>query len=202
MRFHLLAAIGIAGCLPPTNGASPGAAPRGASVMVSSEVCDLVEGRLDAWRGLAPFVPASAPACVGAEEKSEWLGFFDGMIHYRRYHRPSGEQVWLFDRDEKVVLVEVFPAARQSIDSWLDRLGLPERTVIYGLPQLLQRPLARGDEEVDELIWGARGLGLLRARAADGRERLVRVRGFAPMSADEYYRRFVRLPPIEYHEPH
>jgi hypothetical protein len=42
----------------------------------------------------------------------------------------------------------------------------------------------------------------LRARAADGRERLVRVRGFAPMSADEYYRRFVRLPPIEYHEPH
>ena len=57
-----------------------------------------------------------------------------------------------------------------------------------------------GEEAVDEMVWGPRGLALLRARAADGSARLARVRGFAPTSAEDYYLHFVRSRPIEYHD--
>jgi hypothetical protein len=201
MRLGLLVTVGLTGCASPVSGAHPDASVQGSPVMTSSNVCALVEGRFDVWRGLAPFDPTRPPACVGVEEKSEWLGFSEGLVHYRRYRHPSGHQVWLFDRDEKVILIEVFPEVATSLDDWLALLGPPDRSIPYGLPQLMQRPLAQGDEDLDELVWGARGLALLRAGATGGRHRLARARGFSPMSPDDYQRRFVRLPGIEYHDP-
>jgi hypothetical protein len=165
------------------------------------ELCDLVELRVEGWRGLVPFAAEHPPACVGVEEKREWLSFNDVPVHYRRFRRMTGEVVWLFDRDGEVILVEAYPAAPRSIDPLIAPLGPPERTIEYGLEQFMPRPLARDDEKVDELVWGARGLALLRARAPDGRARLARARGFVPSSGEDYSKRFVYSRPIEFFGP-
>jgi len=161
------------------------------------ELCDLVDGRLEAWHGLGRLDAGAVPACVGTAQHAEWLGFSRGRLHYRRYQTASGAAVWLFDRDGFIVLVEHFPAGDPPVEPWLEVLGAPDRTIEYGVAQLMQRPLARTDEDVDELVWGARGLALLRGRTDRG-ERLIRTRGFAPGDADDYRRRFVELPRIEY----
>jgi hypothetical protein len=166
---------------------------------VSRALCDFLDGKLEAWRGLPALAANAVPACVGVAQQAEWLGFRDRRLHYRRYARPSGDAVWVFDHDDAVVLVERFPAGEESIAPALTSLGAPDRVIEYGARQLLQRPLARDGETVDELVWGARGLALLRARSGRG-DRLARARAFAPTTADDYDASFVALRPVEYRE--
>jgi hypothetical protein len=50
-------------------------------------------------------------------------------------------------------------------------------------------------DSIEELVYGARGLAVLVARRADGAADVIRLRGFAAMSADAYLDDYVRLHP-------
>ncbi|MQA87401.1 MAG: hypothetical protein GEV03_22920 [Streptosporangiales bacterium] len=103
-----------------------------------------------------------------------------------------------FSADERVRLVEVMRAPATSTEALLRSLGAAEKRFPYPVAARLQRPLIDPDEQAEEHVFGARGLALLVARQRFSRLRLVRLRGFAPMPADEYSRLFLDLPQVRY----
>lgn len=166
-------------------------------------LCDLVDGEVWSWQGLLPFTHDEVPSCVGLEERTDWLLFPDGYRAYRVFVRdPAAPKVWLFTfDDERVHLVESFPvSATVGRDTFERRLGPAEASAPYPLSARLQRPLGTPGDDLVELIYASRGLALLFAQTHRSDHRLLRIRGFEAMPADEYLRRFVELPPMQFPE--
>ncbi len=164
-------------------------------------ICNLVEGNLLAWEGLQPFNVDEPPACLGRQESDGWLRFRWGHAAYRVFRcSPGGPEVWLFTLDDiRVRLIEVFLLPRSlATGDLLEQLGVPELEVVCPLAAQLQRSFGAPDEDLNELVYAWRGLALLLGRTPGARERLVRVRGFEIMSAEEYRQRFVDLPPVRF----
>lgn len=164
-------------------------------------ICNLAEGNFLAWEGLQPFNVAKPPACLGRQESDGWLRFRWGYAAYRVFRcGPEGPDVWLFTLDDdRVRLIEVFSLPMALGEGALqEQLGVPELEVPCPLAAQLQRPLGTLGQDLNEWIYAGRGLALLLGRTPGAQERLVRVRGFELMSAEEYRQRFVELPPVRF----
>lgn len=168
------------------------------------QICRLAEGRILDWRGLRPFRIEDAPACLGPRMAQDWLAFNRGHAAFHLFRSgPVAPDVWLFTFDgESVELVELFSLPSSVVtEEVLSALGEPDLLAGYPLAAQLQRPLRQPGEELRESIFGDRGLALLSGHAPGETARLVRVRGFEAMPAQNYYERFVELPQVNIFQP-
>jgi hypothetical protein len=179
---------------------------------VVNDLCDLVAGRLDRWRGLTPFPPADAPACLGVPEGVDrHLKLGHRWVAYRAFCGPGEDglpETRLFTFSDSLVrLIEVCGApvaptelaARQMLAEARARQGEPEALGDWPLANELQRPLVRNGEVLREYVFGDAGLALLVGESGEPAAlRLARLRGFEPMTAREYRERYMTLPPVEF----
>jgi len=179
---------------------------------VINNLCDLVAGRLDRWRGLTPFPLADAPACLGVPEGvDKHLKLGHHWVTYRAFGGPRENglpetRLFMFN-DSLVRLVEVCGAhvapaelaARRMLVEARARQGEPEALGDWPLANEIQRPLARNGEALREYVFGDAGLALLVGESAEPEAlRLARLRGFEPMTARDYRGRYMTLPPVEF----
>jgi hypothetical protein len=168
---------------------------------MEAAICEFIQTHLSDWRGLQPFPLSEIPACLGILEKQGELEFGLGVMPYRIFHTdPGGPEVWLFSlADEHVHLVEVFSATGTPSDEALFRqFGTPEMRYPYPLAAQLQRSLGEPEESLEELVYASRGLAGLIGRKPGSGERLLRLRGFEAMPIEQYYAKYVDLPPVRF----
>jgi hypothetical protein len=149
-------------------------------------VCDLLDGVLTEFPGLAPFPAAERPDCLGREVSAGWLRFGSTSRPFRVLSPPTGGPVWLVD--DPVLLVEVYVPATYS-----PRLPDIEPEVVeVPLALRVQRPLAA--EGVCETVYPTRGLAL----CFTGAGRVLRVRAFVPTDLASYRRTWLTLAEIRF----
>ncbi len=161
------------------------------------QVCDLASGRLTGWTGLDPFRVEATPACLGPPEREGWLDLGRGATPYRVCRTvPDRVEVWLFHPPGGAVcLVEVYPTATAGpVGTILEPLGEPDLRYEYPLAGRLQRMLGRSGEDLDERVYGGRGLAVAVTHGGGREARVLRLRGFPPTRAEKYYADFVALP--------
>jgi hypothetical protein len=154
-------------------------------------VCRLAAGMVSEWLGLRPFPLAEWPDCLGPGRGEGWLQFHHESLHYREFcSAGSSSPVRLYaPGDADVCLVEVTNPPSPD----LGPLGPPELTFNYPAAARLQHPVPGAGKDLTEAVYGSRGLAALLSSG-----RVIRLRGFQPVSAAAYRDRFVELPPIRW----
>lgn len=159
-------------------------------------ICRLAALDIAGWRGLPPFPIDQAPECLGPERSRGWLEFRRGWLAYRDSRPKDETAVRLFaGEDGNACLLEVYPSGIDA-EHLLAQLRPAETIAPFPLEAELQYPVRRPGETLEDHIYGARGLALLLASRAGEGTRVVRLRGFEPMTAAQYRQWFVDLPPL------
>ncbi len=164
-------------------------------------LCDLIEGRVQHWHGLTPFAFTDVPSCLGSCRTQGWLQFGQGHAEYRLFSPETiGSEVWLISfGDQQVQLIEICSLPKSvKLDLLLEKLGEPDLKLDLPLANQLQRFARLPDEELFESVFAQRGLALLGGNVANSPARLVRIRGFALMPAEEYRKRFMNLSSVRF----
>lgn len=197
MRSTVVSVLGllvVAGC---------GGAQTAGEAAKREPVCLLVDGELQAWRGLPAHTLDALPACLGERQERASMRYHGLDLDVDRYRPALGVDVWVYGAvaDGKVMLVEIRREAPLRAERVLAALGEPDTTYRWSADDRNEAGPAAAfvtrDPElaVDEAVYGQRGLALSVARRDAAPAVVFRTRGFTPDAADAYLDELVRLQP-------
>ena len=162
-------------------------------------ICLLIDGNLNAWRGLGRLDRAQLPSCVGARIEQGTARFRLVLLATDTYRAPSsGAEVRVYSaiNGGRIELIDVKPSSAPDAAALLATLGAPAATHVYSVEDraAANLPAPRGGA-IEETIYADQGLAVAVAREPSGRVVVMRVRGFKPMPAKRYLDEYVRFEP-------
>ena len=158
---------------------------------MTSDLCALAAGDLAGWSGLVPFPPAAAPDCLGPVVAEGMRRLGTELAAYRDHLAPDGTATRLVSGDDGLVrLVETTPA---------EPLTPPgdEPDLVLRLPfaAYLDDPaLDTYGSALADRVYARRGLAVVVTETGAA----VRLRGFAPTTAEAYVAALRTYPPVEF----
>jgi hypothetical protein len=167
--------------------------------MDPNAICQLIEGRVEQWRGLGRLEHSQLPACVGERIGQGSIRFRLMLLAVDTYRSSSGDaevRVYWALNGGLIELVDVKPLPAPAADSLLYRLDGAATTNVYSVEERAAANLeAPEDGSIEEVIYADKGLAIAVARPPSGEAVVVRIRGFKPMSHEQYIDHYVRFEP-------
>ena len=157
-----------------------------------ASVCELIGLRVAGWRGLPDVRTSEAPECLGTRTETIESDPGSGFLERTAFHRDA-IRVDLIGSG-RAELVDIIPDTPASAATLLAQLGAPEARTPYDAELRRRKPIGAPGDTIDELVYASRGLALL----IDEHGRLLRLRGFTPMSTQRYRAMYGQYHPVKF----